>query len=462
MTYGLANLAGYLVGLPRYYLDASSRKSTPVDYGYCSSIESLRNLRTLFSLRHSIVMDLREPEVYFCAMYDKSSGPRAQAKELGIFNQVGTNPRVRDVLDCVCSRIDTLLSSELFRKLCGSAETVKQLRWLLTFDLSTDTARRCDTIRTALAKAPRTRLARILHPKMFLNDQTLLEVLGRHYTDSEPSETFTITAYQGNRGEQAVTIACSKGEPLMWLGETDQGPRLCSGSNGFGPSETMLARKNEHSVFVDWQSLDRFCKSHGEVLIEVDSENMSCDAVVGVVKFVEQRSSCSVIVHGRDLAPQYLEVLQCRVGSLVQYLNADSVVQHKNTVDTRLIASAVHEANKCPDRGLIVISSDSDYYALTDVVPAEHLCFCYKSGITSLGYIEALKSIGCAVVDACCALAEITEEVVQKEYFLGVLTSVLPCLRDYYDNVHTISYKPSFEELCFSVGDDGKISVALK
>ena len=55
-----------------------------------------------------------------------------------------------------------------------------------------------------------------------------------------------------------------------------------------------------------------------------------------------------------------------------------------------------------------------------------------------------------------------TEEVVQKEYFLGVLTSVLPCLRDYYDNVHTISYKPSFEELCFSVGDDGKISVALK
>lgn len=462
LTYGLANLAGYLVGLPRYYLDAASRKSTPVNYSYCSSVEDLRNLRTLFSLRHSIVADLREPEVYFCAMYDKASNPRAQAKELGIFNQVGTNPRARDVLNCVCGRIDTALSSELFRKLCGSVEVVKQLRWLFTFDLSTDTARRCDAIRTALAKAPRTRLVRILHPNMFLDDQTLLEVLSRHYIDAEPSEIFTITAYQGSHSEQAITIACAKGEPLVWLEETDQGSKSSVDPNGFRPSDAVLARKNEHKVFVDWQSLDRFCKSHSEVLIEVDSENMSCDSVVGVVKFVEQRSSCSVIVHGRELAPQYLEALQCGVGSPVQYLNADSVVQRKNTVDTRLIASAVYEANKYPERGLIIVSSDSDYYALTDVVPAEHLCFCYKSGITSSGYIEALKSIGCAVVDACCALAEITEEVVQKEYFLGVLTSVLPCLRDYYDNVHTISYKPSFEELCFSVGDDGKISVALK
>ena len=462
LTYGLANLAGFLVGLPKYYLDADTRRSTPINYGYCSSVEGLRNLRTLFSLRHSIVVDLREPDVYFCAMYDKASGSRAQAKELGIFNQVGTNPRARVVLDCVCERISAALSSELFCKLCGSVEVARQLRWLFTLDLATDMARRCDAMRTALAKAPRTRLARVLHPDMFLDDQTLLDVLGRHYTAEEHSETFTIIAYQGAHSEQAVTIACTVGDSLMWLEEPD--PELSPGvvNNEVRRSTNVSSHRNEHKVFVDWRSLDGFCKSHEEILIEVDSENMSCDSVVGVVKFVEQRSSCSVIVHGRELAPQYLEVLQCRVGSPVQYLNADSIVQHKNTVDTRLIASAVHEANKCPERGLVVISSDSDYYALTDVVPAEHLCFCYKSGITSTGYIEALKSIGCTVVDACCALAKITEEVVQKEYFLGVLTSVLPCLRDYYDNVHTISYKPSFEELCFSVGDDGKISVALK
>lgn len=126
----------------------------------------------------------------------------------------------------------------------------------------------------------------------------------------------------------------------------------------------------------------------------VDTQNMTASDVYEFLEWIRQEypTAFQAVVLFVDGHEAYnWNIAESMIRFPVRRVTADRVLDGKSMVDTILVATAIQTFYAHGVDSLYIISGDSDFLPLADILPDVKLCFCGKAGSTSRRAIEFTK-----------------------------------------------------------------------
>lgn len=168
----------------------------------------------------------------------------------------------------------------------------------------------------------------------------------------------------------------------------------------------------------DATGLTVFCSPAQEVCVFVDCENANPIKLLGTLASVSEGVRGKLVVklyHDPNAAPTWEQFAHHadNLGVKVQTVACPRVNDHKSLTDLRLVAGVIKAVSSGMSH-IVIVSSDSDYWALLEECPKTAFFVLYEERLCGVGYRQALEErhVGLSSVDGqeqhpvCAALIE--------------------------------------------------------